>query len=569
MVRAAVLVVAALLVCMTMTWSADRPEGSPGATRSVVHATHGMVAAAHPLAVQIGVDILKRGGSAVDAAIAVNAALAFMEPVSCGLGGDLFAMVWDPATRRADRAQRLGPGAAAADPGDGAGGGGRHDPALLAVLLDRAGLRRRLVRAPRALRAPADRGGPRSGHRCGPRRGAGAAGDRRGLGARARERSGTSPASPRSSCPAAGRRPRASVFANPALARTLRDDRGRRSRRLLPRPDHRAAARVLEPSGGFFSAEDFAGHRSDWVEPISTTYRGVTVYELPPNGQGLAALQMLSMLELHDLAGLGRANPDFWHLLIEAKKLAYADRARFYADPTSRTSRSTGSLDKEYARAAGGADRHGTGCARRGPRRSEARGGRHHLPRDRRLQRHDGVADPVQLHRLRLGLRGARARLRPAGPGRSVQPRGRAPERARARQAAVPHHHPGVHGRGRHAECRVRRHGRRHAAPGPRADRGQPGGLRDEPAGGRRCTALPAHRLHEPTGTQDDRWRRGLTWSPASPVEVRRELLRRGHRLQEASGSAFGGYQAIWRDPVTGVFSGATESRKDGAAAGY
>src|SRR5262249_41557924 len=123
------------------------------------------------------------------------------------------------------------------------------------------------------------------------------------------------------------------VFRNPGLARSYREiARGGRHAFYKGRIASEIVA-YSETHGGLFSLKDFADHTSTWVQPVSTTYRGYEVWELPPPGQGIAVLQMLNILEGYDLKKLGPASPDYWHLFVEAKKLAYADRARFYADP--------------------------------------------------------------------------------------------------------------------------------------------------------------------------------------------------------------------------------------------
>ena len=147
-----------------------------------------------------------------------------------------------------------------------------------------------------------------------------------------------------------GRAPKAGeIFRNPALGRTLRllAEKGRDAFYKGPVAD--AIVAFSKTQGGFFSREDFAHHASTWDEPISTEYRGHRVYEMPPNGQGLAALEMLNLLEGFDLKGMGRGSADFWHLLVETKKRAYADRARFYADPAFSPSPLERLLSKEYA----------------------------------------------------------------------------------------------------------------------------------------------------------------------------------------------------------------------------
>ena len=194
----------------SVVMGADRPGGLGFATRSPVVARHGMVAAAHPLAVQIGLDVLKRGGSAVDAAIAVNAALGLMEPTSCGLGGDIYAMVWDPGTRKLWGLNGSGraPAALTIDkvPPEKDGTIPEYSPYAWTV----PGCVDGWIELHREVRAPAARGAAGTRHRLRQGRCPGAPGDRRELGARACPASRTSPALPRSSCPAAGRPARAS-----------------------------------------------------------------------------------------------------------------------------------------------------------------------------------------------------------------------------------------------------------------------------------------------------------------------------------------------------------------------
>jgi gamma-glutamyltranspeptidase/glutathione hydrolase len=304
----------------------------PKTGRSVVPAKHGMVAASQPLAAQIGLDVLKSGGNAIDAAIATNAALGLMEPTSCGPGGDLFAIVWDA------KAHKL----------YGLNASGRSPYGTSRKLMAERGhdsvpeygplswsvpgcvdgwseLNRRFGRRPlKELLAPAIRyaeeGFPVTeviaGHwQAGARRLA------RDPGSKAVFLPG-------------GRSPRpGQIFKNPALAHTYRRiaDGGRDA--YYNGPIAAELVRLSDQVGGLFTLKDFVDHTSTWVEPVSTNYRGYEVWELPPNGQGIAALQMLNILEGYDLARFGPNSPDFWHLFLEAKKVAYADRGRYYADP--------------------------------------------------------------------------------------------------------------------------------------------------------------------------------------------------------------------------------------------
>jgi gamma-glutamyltranspeptidase/glutathione hydrolase len=561
------LVIVALLGCFGVVHAAERPVGRAFATRSVVYARNGMVAAAHPLAVQIGLDVLKAGGSAVDAAIAVNAALGFLEPTSCGLGGDLFAMVWDPesASLSGLNASGRAPAALTIDRVPAAEDGTIPVYSVYSWTVPGCAdgwfeLHRRYGRLPMAaLLAPAARlaraGAPVPA----------VIADAWASGAR---RFADSPGFAEVFMPG-GRAPaEGEVFANPALADTYEllaaggraaFYEGEIARRLVAFSDE---------VGGFLGLADLAAHASEWVEPISTTYRGMTVWELPPNPQGLAALQMLNILEGFDLAALGRDSTDFWHLLIEAKKLAYEDRARFYADPAFAVVPVAGLLDKTYAaERAKGIDMQ-RAAASVAPGNPAVDGGDTTFlataDADGMMvsliqSNYTGFGSGHAVPSLGFGLqdRGALFSLDPAHPN-ALAPGKR------------PFHTiiPAFMGRG----------GVPDTAFGVMGGDMQPQGhvqivvnlvdfrLNLQEAG-------DAPRLHhtgssEPTGTvmADG----GIVHLEAGlPAEVYRDLARRGHRIIAANPAAFGGYQAIRRDPASGVLAGASESRKDGMAAGY
>jgi len=147
-----------------------------------------------------------------------------------------------------------------------------------------------------------------------------------------------------------GRAPRkGELWRNPNLARTY-ERLAEGGRDAFYRGEvAEAIAKDVQAQGGFLSAEDLAEHRGEWVEPLSTTYRGVELWELPPNGQGIAALQILNILEGYDIAEMGFGSPDHVHSFIEAKKLAFEDRARFYADPAMAELPIDELISKEYA----------------------------------------------------------------------------------------------------------------------------------------------------------------------------------------------------------------------------
>jgi gamma-glutamyltranspeptidase/glutathione hydrolase len=316
--------------------------------RSVTLAKHGMVATSHPLAAQIGLDILKKGGNAVDAAIAVNAALGLMEPMSCGIGGDLYAIVWDAKTRKLYGLNASGRSPYKATRQLFADRGLDEIPVTGPLSWSVPGcvdgweeLRKRFCSMKLAdilepVIAYAENGFPVTEVIAGSWRGA-------------EKKLAQHPDAARTYL-CKGKAPRAGeLFKNPGLARSYRDlasngrdafYRGRIAREIVA---------FSEKNGGLFSARDFADHTSTWVEPVSTTYRGYRVWEIPPPGQGIAVLEMLNLLEGYDLKRMGPASADYWHLFLEAKKLAYADRARFYADPAFGKLPIAELISKEYA----------------------------------------------------------------------------------------------------------------------------------------------------------------------------------------------------------------------------
>lgn len=545
----------------------DRPEGRSFATRSVVHARHGLVAAAHPLAVNIGLDVLKQGGSAVDAAIAVNAALGFLEPVACGIGGDLFALVWDAKTQRLYGLNASGraPLALTADkvPPQADGTIPVYSPYAWTVPGAVDGwfeLHAKFGRLPmKQVLAPAAKAA---------REGEPVAQVIAGAWARGGRMNKDKPGFAEVFLPGGQAPKEGEVFRNPALARAyeLLGEQGRDG--YYKGPIARDLVAFSQRHGGFFSEEDFARHRSEWVEPLSTDYRGVRLFELPPNGQGITALMMLNILERFDLKALGRDSADFWHVLIEAKKLAYEDRARFIADPAFAQVPVAGLLSKEYA----------AGQARR---IDLARAAQRLEPGQPALSEGDTtyltVADAegnmVSLIQSNYTGFGSGYALAPWGFG--IHDRGAQFDLKPGRPNSL---EPGKRPFHTIIPAFALRDGKPWLAFGLMGGDMQPQGhvqvlVNLVDFGLNLQEAGDAARFYhtdssEPTGTL---MTSGgvLHLESGVPVDVRRELLRRGHRLVEASGGAFGGYQAIARDPVTGVLSGASESRKDGCAMGY
>jgi gamma-glutamyltranspeptidase/glutathione hydrolase len=347
---AALGILAALMVLGVGRLAAhDRPSGPLHKTRSAVLARHGMAATSQPLATAAAIRVLQKGGNAIDAAIAANAVLGVVEPMSCGIGGDLFAIVWDARTKKLYGLNASGraPYAATIDVfrQKGLEQIPTHGPLSWSVPGCVDGweqLRSRFGTMPLAdLLAPAiayaDEGFPVSEI---------IAHDWQSA-ARVLERVPTSAACflPGGRAPEVG-----TVFRNPSLARSLRliSDDGRDAFYRGPMAD--AMVAYSHQVGGLLERKDFEDHASTWVDPVSTNYRGYDVWELPPNGQGIAALQMLNLLEPYDLKSMGPQSAEALHLMIEAKKLAYEDRAKYYADPDFVKVPVASLISKEYAR---------------------------------------------------------------------------------------------------------------------------------------------------------------------------------------------------------------------------
>jgi gamma-glutamyltranspeptidase / glutathione hydrolase len=544
--------------------AADRPEGRPFATRSVVHARHGMVAAAHPLAVQIGVDVLKKGGSAADAAIAVNAALGVMEPMSCGIGGDLFAIVWDAKTSRLYGLNASGrsPAALTADkvPPDADGTIPASSPYAWSVpgavdgwfelsgKFGKLGMADLLAPSIAAARdgAPVPQviaamwaGGERL-HR-----------EKPGFAAVYLP---------------GGRAPReGEIFRNPALADAY-EGIARGGRDAFYKGDiARDIVAYSKANGGFFAPEDFARQRSDWVDPVSTEYRGAQVFELPPNTQGIAALQMLNILEGFDLKAMGRRSPEFWHTMVEAKKLAYEDRARYIADPAFAKVPVEGLLAKDYARARARLIDPGRAAARYEPGQPALNRGDTTY-----IAVADGDGNMVSLIQSNYSGFGSGY----AVDGFVIQNRGSAFDLKPGRPNSLV---PGKRPFHTIIPAFAMRDGKPWMAFGLMGGDMQAQGhaqviVNLVDFGMNLQEAGDAARFYhtdssEPNGTV---MARGgvLHLEHGVSEEVRRELVKRGHRVSDAVG-LYGGYEAVARDPVTGVLSGATESRKDGCAMGY
>ena len=569
------LVAVVLAMAMEGSYAGPRPSGSRVPTRSEVIATHGMAATSHPLVSQVALDVLKRGGTAVDAAIAANATMGLMEPTGNGVGGDLFAIVWDA------KSQKL----------YGLNASGRSPQSLtLAKLreeLRKIGATKIPSRGPLPVSVPGTVDGWFELH---------------GKFGKLPMRELLQPAIryAREGFPVTeviaegwainarllkqypnfadtfmpgGRAPRkGEVFRNPLLANTLgaiaeggRDAfyQGEIAQRI---------EKYMRANGGYLTAADLAAHHSEWVDPVSTNYRGYDVWELPPNTQGVAALQMLNLLEPYDLASMGFGSAEYLHLFIEAKKLAFEDRARFYADPEFAKVPLQALLSKEYA------------AKRRALIRPEKAALEYPvdpaLANGAAIDQGDtvymSVADVAgnMVSLIQSNYRGMGSGMAPDGCGFILQDRGEL--------FSLKDGHPNVYAPGKRPfhtiiPAFVTRGGKPWLSFGVMGGAMQPQGhvqvlvnLIDFGMNLQEAGDAPRVRHDGSSEPTDEVMRDGgqvVLETGASPATVK-ALEARGHRVKVENDGDFGGYQAILRDEH-GVYFGASESRKDGAAQGY
>jgi len=558
-----------LLCCLPVFAQPDRVTGKSFATRSEVIAANGMVATSHPLATQIGLDILKKGGSAVDAAIAANAALGLMEPTGCGIGGDLYAIVWDAKTRKLHGLNASGRSPLGLDydgmkteleklerdkipphgflpisvPGAVSGWGALHETfgklSLDEVLAPAIGYARDGFPVTELIAYYWGRSVPVLSKQ------PGAFVQHFTIGGRA---------------PMKGE-----IFRNPALADTyqLIAEKGTEvfyKGELAARMDA-----FFRENGGFLRKVDFEKHSATWVDPVSVRYRGYDLYELPPNGQGIAALQMLAILEHHDVAALGHNTAAFLHLMVEVKKLAFEDRAKFYADMDFADVPVAGLISDAYAR-----ERMkliGERAARRVPAGEPPEQGDTIY-----LTTADKDGNMVSL--IQSNYRGMGSGVVVPGLGFVFQDRG---ELFTMEQGHNNVYAPGKRPFQTIIPAFVMKDGQPFMSYGVMGGAMQPQGH----------VQILVNMLDFGMGLQEAgdaaRWRHVGSSQPtgetmrdggnvelesAIPWDVVQGLIHKGHRVRVGMGG-FGGYQAIMYDPARRVYFGASESRKDGHAAGY
>jgi len=542
----------------------DRIVGGPYSSRSEVFAEHGMAATSQPLATQIAIDILKKGGSAVDAAIAANAALGLMEPTGSGIGGDLFAIVWEEKTHRLWGLNASGRSPQALTLQYFRDQGLDHIPShgVLPVSVPGAvdgwfELHQRFGRLPMKVLLQPAIDYARAGFPVSDliayywERNARILKDFAGFA---------------DTFMPGGRAPRkGELFRNPRLADTYtRIAEGGRD------VFYRGAiaqeiARHMRQQGGFLSEQDLAAHHSEWVEPVSTDYRGYTVWELPPNGQGIAALQILNILEGFDLSSMGFGSADYMHTFVEAKKLAYEDRARFYADPEFVDVPVDRLISKDYA-AGRRALLDPLRAAKSYPAGVPEAGDTVYLTVA------DGDGNMVSL--IQSNFRGMGSGITPADLGFVLQDRGEL--------FSLEEGHANVYAPGKRPfhtiiPAFVTRDGERYMSFGVMGGAMQPQGhvqilVNMIDFGMNLQEAGDAPRINhggssQPTGERMSDGGEVFVESRFS-ADVLKALEARGHRVTVRAG-LYGGYQAVMWDAAHQVYVGASESRKDGQAAGY
>lgn len=547
----------------------DRPAKEAHQSRSVVVAKHGIVATSQPLAAQAGLDILKAGGNAADAAIATNAMLGVVEPMSCGIGGDLFAIYWDNKTKKLYGLNASGRSplqltrALLREKADAKGQIPETGPLSWSVpgcvdgweeLRSRFGTMS-LKELLQTSIDTAEQGFPVS--------------DIIGSGWRGSVKSLTAwPDSARVYLKE-GRAPQVGeIMTLPELGATYRAIATQGRDEFYKGRVAQEIVSFSEKNGGHFSLRDFAEHKSDWLEPVSTVYRGYTVWELPPNGQGIAVLQMLNILEGFDLKSLGPKSAEYVHLFAEAKKLAFADRAKFYADPAFNRLPTNELISKEYA-------------AKQRMRLDLNKAAINVVSGDPKLEHGDTVyltvidKDHNCCSLIQSLYFGFGSQVVPGRVGFALQNRGNL--------FSLDDHHlnrfePGKRPFHTIIPAMVTKDGEPWFCFGVMGGDMQPQGhvqilinlidfgLNPQMAGD--LSRIRHGGSASPTGLPEEPSGGTLFLESGFPHETRRKLEAMGHKLGTATGS-FGGYQGILIDHAHGSLHGATDPRKDGAAVGY
>jgi gamma-glutamyltranspeptidase/glutathione hydrolase len=543
----------------------DRITGRTFATRSEVIGQHGMVASSQPLATQIGLEILKKGGSAVDAAIAVNAALGLMEPTGSGVGGDLFAIVYEAKTGKLYGLNASGRSPKALTLEYFKGKGLKAIPPFGPLPVSVPGcvdgwfeLNKRFGKlSMEELLAPtikyAENGFPVTE----------LVAYYMGISV---ARMGNKFANVLETYTMDGKNApkKGDIFKNPMLANTYRKlAKGGRDAFYTGETAH-TIADFIKSQGGFLSYDDLATHHSEWVEPVSTNYRGYDVWELPPNGQGIAALEMLNILEGYNFSEIPYGSSKHIHLFTEAKQLAFEDRAKYYADMQFAKVPVQQLISKKYAdKRRELIDENKAGVYKAG---DPMEGGTIYLTTA------DSEGNMVSL--IQSNYRGMGSGMVPPGLGFMLQDRGELfslnPDHTNVFEPGKRPFHTII-------PCFITKNSVPYVSFGVMGGDFQPMGhvqivMNLVDFGMNLQEAGDAPRLNhaggsDPTGTSAPE-RGEIQLESGFEYQVIRELMQMGHKVGFTFGD-YGGYQAIMYDALRKIYFGASESRKDGQAAGY
>lgn len=560
------LIILSLIISFS-TFAQDRLTGRDFASRSEVIASNGMVATSHPLATQIGIDILKNGGSAIDAAIAANAALGLMEPTGCGIGGDLFAIVWDAKTQKLY----------------GINASGKSPKSLTLDYFKKNNYKKIPSHGPLPVSVPGTVDGWFELHKK--------------FGNLSMDKilapsieyaekgfpvteliayylNRSVPFYIRQGFPNIketyminGDVPdKGEIFKNPQLANTYRTlaEKGRDA--FYKGDIAKTIENFIQEQGGFLSYEDLATHKSEWVEPVSVNYRGYDVWELPPNGQGIAALQMLNILEGYNFDTIPFGSAQHIHLFTEAKKLAFEDRAKYYADPDFVKIPLNELLSKEYAEKR--RELINPVYARRDFTAGEISKGETIY-----LTVADKEGNMISL--IQSNYRGMGSGMVPPGLGFMLQDRG---ELFSFDEGHANVYEPGKRPFHTIIPAFVTEDNKPFLSFGVMGGDFQPQGhvqivmnivdfgMEIQEAGD--APRIDHSGSSSPTGEEKEKGGGEIHLEKGYSYETVRQLMMMGHDVGYALG-IYGGYQAIKYDPENKVYYGASESRKDGHAAGY
>ncbi|MEM7161359.1 MAG: gamma-glutamyltransferase [Bacteroidota bacterium] len=561
-------IIFSLLLCFLVIQfsSQDRITGKPFATRSEVMGQNGIVACSHPLASQIGLDILKKGGNAIDAAIATNAALGLMEPTGCGIGGDLFAIIWDAKTKKLY----------------GLNASGRSPQKLTLNYFKKNGFEAIPAHGPLPVSVPGCVDGWFEMHK--------KFGHMEMATILEPSISYAKKGFPLSELIAyylnrsipyyldkgfpnieqcylmqnAGRLPQeGELYKNPFLAETYERIATKGRKAFYEGNIAKTMSNFIQEQGGFLSMKDLKNHRSEWVEPVSVNYRGYDVWELPPNGQGIAALQMLQILEEYNFSEIEFGSDEHLHLFTEAKKLVFEDRAKYYSDMDFYDVPVDELLSKNYAKKR---------MNKINEKASSVSAGQISKGETIYLTVADKEGNMVSL--IQSNYRGMGSGMVPAELGFMLQDRG---ELFSLIEGQANTYAPGKRPFHTIIPSFITKDGKPFMSFGVMGGDFQPQGhvqivmniidfgmniqeAGDAPRWDHTGSSSPTGDIQK--GKGEIRTESGISY------ETVRDLMSRGHKISFAKG-IFGGYQAIQWDEKNKVYRGASESRKDGQAVAY